>query len=685
MSATQARPIRLDEELRALFERSRLPTSPAIAAQVLHLIDDPDSTATQFARVIQSDPALAVRLLRLANSARYAQRVPVNTIQRAVAVVGLRQLRVTVLGFELVSHVNRIGSIAFDLRQFWQRSVLRACLAREVARMAAAEVADEAFLVGLLQDCGMVVLAQILGPEYAQRCAQEGETHSDFYAWERVECRCDHASAAAALASIWRLPQAIGDALASHHQPELLEPQGRAADRLQAVSCAVAGLAFRGREVTIDEPMKLFAEHVLELDAAALHQCLQRGAECYREVAEVFDDEPGRFDVAELLQEANRQLQEQAAAAEDRVRDVEAERDQILDEQLTLRKALGQYRTQAARDPLTGLLNRRALLDATVYCLRRAEHVPTTIAVFFIDLDDFKKINDTCGHQVGDRVLVAVAERARQVDVESAFASRYGGEEFVVVLTGINEAQARQAADDLLRHIRAMRIEGVGHPVTCSLGAVWGHLPRALSPEALFEAADQLMYLAKRGGKDRVCFRALPSTGAAPVAVERPAPGPAAPAGRARTSIDRLRQLADRLNGMAGCEDPEGRKQARQPLAVPCSIHFMTGPHRPLEAESAFVRNVSAGGIGLLTSAGVHRGDLVEIAFELPDTKLFLVGIVAFNRPVADQICEIGVQLYQHAEEPILSKVGCGSPFEVDWVTVLLGGASHALPVRRSA
>ena len=76
-------------ELIELFASAKVPTSPAIAKQILDLIDDPYSTAQQFARLIEADPALAAKLMKMANSARYAQRNPVTTIQRAVTVIGL--------------------------------------------------------------------------------------------------------------------------------------------------------------------------------------------------------------------------------------------------------------------------------------------------------------------------------------------------------------------------------------------------------------------------------------------------------------------------------------------------------------------------------------------------------------------------------------------------------------------
>ena len=127
------RPSDLCVKLRSLFGKTKLPTNPAIAMEILRLADDPTSNAEQFAKVIQTDGALAARLLQMANTAGFGQRAPATSIQRAVTVLGLRRIRMVALGFQLVAHLDRLGGCSFDLKKYWQHSVLRACLACELA------------------------------------------------------------------------------------------------------------------------------------------------------------------------------------------------------------------------------------------------------------------------------------------------------------------------------------------------------------------------------------------------------------------------------------------------------------------------------------------------------------------------------------------------------------------------
>ena len=134
------------DELRKLFAKAKLPSSPALASRILALADDPDATLDQFAKVIQVDGALAARLLKMANSACMALVTPATTIQRAVMVLGLGRVRTAALGFQLVGHLNKLGGKKFDIKAYWQQSVLRGCVGREIANVVAPGLAEEAFL-----------------------------------------------------------------------------------------------------------------------------------------------------------------------------------------------------------------------------------------------------------------------------------------------------------------------------------------------------------------------------------------------------------------------------------------------------------------------------------------------------------------------------------------------------------
>ncbi|HTS72279.1 MAG TPA: GGDEF domain-containing protein [Gaiellaceae bacterium] len=171
-------------------------------------------------------------------------------------------------------------------------------------------------------------------------------------------------------------------------------------------------------------------------------------------------------------------------------------------------RSLGDFRrvvSQAATDSLTGLANRWSFDEELALEWRRAERVGDSLALILADLDDFKSVNDSYGHPVGDRVLRRIAEilamNIRQVDL----AARYGGEEFAVIVPEADLEGAVQLAERLRTALEAHEVElpdGKRVAVTASFGvAVKGDL---LQGEDLIAAADEALYESKRAGKNRV-------------------------------------------------------------------------------------------------------------------------------------------------------------------------------------
>jgi len=163
----------------------------------------------------------------------------------------------------------------------------------------------------------------------------------------------------------------------------------------------------------------------------------------------------------------------------------------------------GMVERQALVDGLTGLANRRAAADALHVEAARAERLETPLSVVLADLDGFKDVNDEHGHAVGDAVLRAFAEVLRDTLRESDLAGRWGGEEFLLLLPGADEEGAAQLAERVRIGLAARRIPSVpGLRVTASFGVA--EYAGEANTEQLVAAADDALYRAKRGGKDRV-------------------------------------------------------------------------------------------------------------------------------------------------------------------------------------
>jgi two-component system cell cycle response regulator len=179
---------------------------------------------------------------------------------------------------------------------------------------------------------------------------------------------------------------------------------------------------------------------------------------------------------------------------------------------VAVNNALSHERLQrvAAIDPLTGLANRRFGLERLAQEFGRAVRAREPLGVILFDIDHFKSINDTYGHQVGDQVLRTVADAARGVLREGDTLMRYGGEEFLAVLPGAGSEDLHELGERVRREIEGRVIRDQHHQirVTVSLGAVAFPSTDVANLDDLIRQADAAMYHAKSSGRNRLAFAA---------------------------------------------------------------------------------------------------------------------------------------------------------------------------------
>jgi diguanylate cyclase (GGDEF)-like protein len=180
-------------------------------------------------------------------------------------------------------------------------------------------------------------------------------------------------------------------------------------------------------------------------------------------------------------------------------------RDQLYDELLEARSQLEEKAKElhqlATTDPLTGLLNRRELQNLAKRSISQATRDGSNFAVLTFDIDDFKQVNDTYGHPVGDEVIKHIANLLTEDRRDHDLVARVGGEEFVILLPGINEASAFKVAEKLRKKVESQAKDNL--IVTVSIGMAISGSNTESNFETLLSLSDQALYESKNNGKNR--------------------------------------------------------------------------------------------------------------------------------------------------------------------------------------
>ncbi|MEK6703789.1 MAG: HDOD domain-containing protein, partial [Planctomycetota bacterium] len=215
LSATEIE--QLHRALGEKLDRVGIETQPEVAMKILDLVNDAQAQLVDYAKIIKTDAALSGRLLRLANSAFFAQVTPVSTLERACSLLGIDRLRAFSLGFYLSRAAS--SDVAHRLsRRVWGESVFRACLAACLARRLVPHATMEAFIVGLMMDAGLPLMYKLQGRPFLE-IDEERATPSRRHHREFTSLAYTHVDVIAVLAKTWKLPSMLAKPLVWHHSP----------------------------------------------------------------------------------------------------------------------------------------------------------------------------------------------------------------------------------------------------------------------------------------------------------------------------------------------------------------------------------------------------------------------------------------------------------------------------------
>lgn len=488
-----------------------LPSMPAVAIQILDLCQRDEPDMAEIAELIGTDPALAAKILRLTNSPMYGLKCEVRTVSHAICLLGLSAVRPLALSFSLVKGLQDKDKKA--LTWFWKRSLLAAVAARELATAMVFRLSEEAFMGGLLQDIGILALRQLAGMEYGI-LARAGARHCILAEGERALFGEDHASLGAWLAERWKLPSTLCMAIGYSHAPDKLptdvHPDIANLIRLVAVSGEVADVWIEQDASLAMRTLRQSSSQLLQIDEQKLDAALKQVAKRAEEVASYFDVELGSpEELSAILEQAKETLLILAIAANRQASDAK----QAIG---TLEAKARSLEQEAQRDGLTGLFNRVYFDHAFAQRVAQAKRDGTPLSLLLFDVDHFKNVNDSYGHQVGDKVLAGVARALGSRLRPSDIAARYGGEEFVLLLPETDAKGAAVVAERLRQRV-AETADDIGNgatlSATVSVGFATMQAGFLATGEMLLASADAALYAAKRAGRNRAVAGADPGIG----------------------------------------------------------------------------------------------------------------------------------------------------------------------------
>ena len=195
-----------------------VPTLPARVLRVMQMIEDPLCAAQDLSRVIQADPAMAAKVLKLANSAYYGFRQQIANIPQAVTLLGFATLKNALLS-AAVFDMFRVGGTGFDLPGLWKHSVATATAAKLLAKRVRFPNAEKAFTAGLLHDIGKVMIARYLPASVSAIVEAVERNHLTIHDAERRIVGLPHPDFGAWVLTRWGLPTPLVEAVEFHHRP----------------------------------------------------------------------------------------------------------------------------------------------------------------------------------------------------------------------------------------------------------------------------------------------------------------------------------------------------------------------------------------------------------------------------------------------------------------------------------
>ncbi len=489
-------------------EKARLPTPPVVALKILKAVQSNDNCFDELAEIIMVDPALTARILRIANSSLYGLPKQVNSIAHATSLIGTQTLKSIALSFVFVQKFQEVDIGSFNLELFWRRAI-SAAVAAEILSGKIGYKDSDIFVSALLQDIGVLILFLSDAASYSELIDNKRVSGKSTCRAEKERFDLNHAEISSHLLESWDLSDTIYGPIFYHHNPESADIHKQSARILyfaDKVSAIYHGTKSNLKSIEVHQGLSeeyQFSDQDIDLMIDTI-------GERAHEVMNLFDIDPGGMKPLSLMiQEAKDELRHLNFSYEQIVLELKQAKQNAEKLAVDLKQSNAKLRELAIRDELTGLFNHRYFQDQLKHEVDSSSRYGYSLSLLLLDIDYFKKTNDTYGHLAGDHVLREMSKLLTRLVRNCDIVARYGGEEFGIILPMTESVGAKVLAQRVRRGVEQceFRFNNQIVSVTVSIGVSSSDMTKNyMSRTELIAQSDQALYKAKREGRNRVVY-----------------------------------------------------------------------------------------------------------------------------------------------------------------------------------
>jgi len=485
----------------------KLPSPPSIAIRILEAVKKDDNSFDELAQIISSDPSLAVKTLKVVNSPSYALSQKVNSLEKALAILGLNAMKNIALSFVIAKEFKSHSEGEFDFDFFWKRSVT-AAVAADLTAKQINNKSDDAFVTGLLQDIGIAIMYFCKKDDYLEVLNERKAGEFSVEDTEKKILGFDHQELGSEILKEWGLSESIYMPIRYHHKNTVFPGEWELNVNTIYLSDNISSVYHGSHGSEKLESIKSILETKYEKNEEDVENLIDLVAKRSIELLSVFEIDPADMKpYSQILQEANEELGKLNLSNEQLLIKFKEAKDRAETLANQMKIANEKLRTMALRDGLTGLFNHRYFQEIFSQEFDRAVRYQRPFSLFMLDLDHFKKINDSYGHRVGDIVLQEISALILSTVRTNDVVARYGGEEFAIIAPETDLKGAAVLAERIRKAVEQMEIlaDSATVKATVSIGVAM-YLPdkKTATKAEILDAADASLYESKRNGRNKL-------------------------------------------------------------------------------------------------------------------------------------------------------------------------------------